>query len=302
MLNSRHIEIFYSVYKYKTLTSAAKILNVSQPALSKSLQYSEHKLNLKLFNKSSGMLVPTPEADLLFKHAEKINLSVKEFNQMADNLIEKPFHSINLGVTPSLGGSFLPALLAKFAEIEPNIRFNIASNQSNELLEKLYDFSHDIVICYNPSRLDKYKQVVLQTGEMVFIASKQEIKFKNKSYIDLNDLSNEPLIKINNVLNPSTEDKNSTDFSLDSVFDKMNIKPKWVASTESFYIARKMVENGIAEAIIDSTTANSGNLSDLQILKIKPRIKYKIVAFSNPDKPRPVAVKKFLEFLNKLKK
>ena len=27
MLNSRHIEIFYSVYKYKTLTNAAKILN-----------------------------------------------------------------------------------------------------------------------------------------------------------------------------------------------------------------------------------------------------------------------------------
>ena len=72
MLNSRHIEIFYNVYKYKTLTNAAKILNVSQPALSKSLQYSEHKLNLKLFTKQSGMLVPTPEADMLFKNAEKI--------------------------------------------------------------------------------------------------------------------------------------------------------------------------------------------------------------------------------------
>jgi len=73
MLNSRHIEIFYNVYKYKTLTNAAKILNVSQPALSESLQYSEHKLNLKLFTKQSGMLVPTPEADLLYKNAEKIN-------------------------------------------------------------------------------------------------------------------------------------------------------------------------------------------------------------------------------------
>jgi len=173
MLNSRHIEIFYSVYKYKTLTNAAKILNVSQPALSKSIQYAEHKLNLKLFNKSSGMLVPTSEADLLFKHAEKINLSVKEFNQMAENLSESPSDRVEIGITPSLGSSFLPEYLAKFNELEPSVKFTIINSQSHELLEKLHDFSHDIIICYNPPKLEQYKQTVLKRGEMVFITSKK---------------------------------------------------------------------------------------------------------------------------------
>lgn len=302
MLNSRHIEIFYSVYKYKTLTNAAKILNVSQPALSKSLQYSEHKLNLKLFNKSSGMLVPTPEADLLFKHAEKINLSVKEFNQMADNLIEKPIQSIEIGVTPSLGGSFLPGLIAKFSEAEPNIRFTITNSQSHELLEKLHDFSHDIIFCYNPPKLEQYKQMLMKTGEMVYVVSKNSDRYLNKTYFELKNLSREPLIKISNILSPAIDGKNLSEFSLDTYLDEKRIKPQWIASTESFYVAKKMVEQGIAGAIIDTTTASSGDLSNLHLLKLKPAIKYRIVSLSNPNKPKSVAVRKFLQFLSNQKK
>ena len=302
MLNSRHIEIFYSIYKYKTLTNAAKILNVSQPALSKSLQYSEHKLNLKLFSKSSGMLIPTPEADLLYKHAEKINLSVKEFNQMAENLIEKPVQSIEIGVTPSLGGSFLPGLIAKFNELEPNIRFTLVTNQSHELLDKLHDFSHDVIFCYNPPKLEQYKRIVLKSGEMVFVISKDSKSYLNQSYFELKNLAKEPLIKINNILSPVIDDKNLSDFSLDAYLDEKKIKPQWIASTESFYVAKKMVEQGIAGAVIDATTASSGDLSNLRILKLKPSIKYKIVSLSNPNKPKSVAVIKFLEFLSKQKK
>ena len=63
-----------------------------------------------------------------------------------------------------------------------------------------------------------------------------------------------------------------------------------------------MVEQGIAGAIIDATTASSGDLANLHILKLKPSIKYKIVSLSNPNKPKSVAVIKFLEFLSKQKK
>jgi len=302
MLNSRHIEIFYSVYKYKTLTNAAKILNVSQPALSKSLQYSELKLNLKLFNKSSGMLVPTLEADLLFKHAEKINLSVKEFNQMAENLSESPSDNIEIGVTPSLGASFLPDYLAKFNALEPNIKFTIINSQSHELIEKLHDFSHDIIICYNPPKLEQYKKIILKTGEMVCIASKNDKNFKDLSYLELKDLAKEPLIKIDNVQSEIDSEEDSDEFTLDAYLSKRKIKPNWIARTETFHVAKKMVEKGIGGAVIDGTTAKAGDNSKLKILKIKPSIKYKIICFNNPNKPKSVAVRKLLQFLNSEKK
>ena len=244
MLNSRHIEIFYSVYKYKTLTNAAKILNVSQPALSKSIQYAEHKLNLKLFNKSSGMLVPTSEADLLFKHAEKINLSVKEFNQMAENLSESPSDRVEIGITPSLGSSFLPEYLAQFNELEPSIKFTIINSQSHELLEKLHDFSHDIIICYNPPKLEQYKQTVLRRGEMVFITSKQDKRFQDKNSIELQNLAKEPLIKIDNDQSALLSEEDSDEFTLESYLEQKKIKPAWIAKTETFHVAKKNGRKG----------------------------------------------------------
>ena len=39
MLNSKQIEIFYHIYNEGSITKAAKVLNVSQPALSKSISY-----------------------------------------------------------------------------------------------------------------------------------------------------------------------------------------------------------------------------------------------------------------------
>ena len=302
MLNSRHIEIFYSVYKYKTLTNAAKILNVSQPALSKSIQYAEHKLNLKLFNKSSGMLVPTPEADLLFKHAEKIHLSVKEFNQMADNLSNNPSESIEIGVTPSLGTSFLPEYLAKFNELEPAIKFTIINSQSHELLESLHDFSHDIIICYNPPKLEQYKQTTLKRGEMVFITSKDDKRFKDKTYIELKHLAKESLIKIDNDQSTLLAENNRDAFTLEGYFEQKKIKPQWIARTETFHVAKKMVEKGIAGAVIDGTTALTGDSSELHVLKIKPAIKYKIVCINNPNKPKSKSVNKLLNFLSEEKR
>ena len=295
MLNSRHIEIFYNVYKYKTLTNAAKILNVSQPALSKSLQYSEHKLNLKLFTKQSGMLVPTPEADLLYKNAEKINLSVKEFNQIASNLSTSPSNFIEIGVTPSLGTAFLPEILAQFSQLEPDIKFNIHNSQSHELMDKLHDFSHDIVICYNPPKFNQYKQIILQKGEMVFIVAADNSNYMNKSEISLKELSKEPLIKIRNVF--EIED----DFSVEQMLIQKNIQPDWIARTETFHVAKKMVEKGIGSSIIDSITAQSGRTNKIKILNLRPTIKFSICAIQNPNKPSSVAVKRFVQFLRSQK-
>ena len=295
MLNSRHIEIFYNVYKYKTLTNAAKILNVSQPALSKSLQYSEHKLNLKLFTKQSGMLVPTPEADLLYKNAEKINLSVKEFNQIASNLSTSPSNFIEIGVTPSLGTAFLPEILAQFSQLEPDIKFNIHNSQTHELMDKLHDFSHDIVICYNPPKFKQYKQILLKKGEMVFIVAAGNSNYMSKSEISIKELSKEPLIKIRNVF--EIED----DFSVEQMLEQKNIQPDWIARTETFHVAKKMVEKGIGSSIIDSITAQSGRTNKIKILNLRPTIKFSICAIQNPNKPSSVAVKRFLQFLRSQK-
>ena len=49
MLSSKQIEIFYQVYKNNSVTTAAQILSISQPSVSKTLKIIEKNIGYKLF-------------------------------------------------------------------------------------------------------------------------------------------------------------------------------------------------------------------------------------------------------------
>ena len=54
----RQIEVFHAVYTCGTMTSAARLLNVSQPSVSKVLAHAEQQLGYPLFERVRGKLVP----------------------------------------------------------------------------------------------------------------------------------------------------------------------------------------------------------------------------------------------------
>jgi len=62
----RQIEVFHAIYTSGSMTNAARLLNVSQPSVSKVLAHAEQQLGYALFDRVKGKLVATPEADRLF--------------------------------------------------------------------------------------------------------------------------------------------------------------------------------------------------------------------------------------------
>ncbi|HVL55779.1 MAG TPA: LysR family transcriptional regulator, partial [Burkholderiaceae bacterium] len=51
MINLRHIEVFYAIMRAGTITEAARVLNVTQPAVSIALRQFEARLKMKLFDR-----------------------------------------------------------------------------------------------------------------------------------------------------------------------------------------------------------------------------------------------------------
>ena len=64
----QHIEIFHAVYTCGSITAAAKMLNVSQPSVSKVLAHAEQQLGFALFDRLKGKLIPTQETERLITH------------------------------------------------------------------------------------------------------------------------------------------------------------------------------------------------------------------------------------------
>src|SRR5262245_14430416 len=65
-MNLRQMEVFYAVMRSGSVSGAARMLNVTQPAVSAILKHCESQLKMKLFVRVAGRLQPTPEATAIF--------------------------------------------------------------------------------------------------------------------------------------------------------------------------------------------------------------------------------------------
>ena len=290
MISSRHIEVFYHVYNEGSLTRAAKALNVSQPLVSKTLAYAEHKLKLKLFVRHARRLSPTPEADILFKHAADVNQQISKFNNIAENLVSDPSSIINIGCTPSLGLGLLPNILNKYLKVNSGTKFNIVNLQSLDLEDQLKELTFDMVICFNPNDSELFKKTILYSGKLVLIAPKDSAP-KDIIY-KLARIKNEPFIKIKNLKT------NASQNNLDDVLRKEGIAVNWIAETETIQVAKAMVEKGSGYAIIDDFSASIYG-DRISIHEIDPGIGYQICMISNKEKPLSVSAQSFINFLEK---
>ena len=72
-MRPRHIEIFQALLQAGTLTGAAKLLSISQPAATKLLQQAERELGFALFSRKGGRLQLSDEGQLLRERIEKIS-------------------------------------------------------------------------------------------------------------------------------------------------------------------------------------------------------------------------------------
>ena len=79
----RHIEVFNAVMLTGSVSEAARLINVTQPAVSRTLQHAEIQLGFPLFQRAKGRLTPTTEALTLFPHIERLFAQLDEVQRLA---------------------------------------------------------------------------------------------------------------------------------------------------------------------------------------------------------------------------
>ena len=57
-MNLRQMEVFHAIMRAGSVTCAARLLNVTQPAVSTVLRHCETQLRVKLFDRTGGRLHP----------------------------------------------------------------------------------------------------------------------------------------------------------------------------------------------------------------------------------------------------
>lgn len=152
--NIRQIEAFNAVMKGGSVTQAAASLFISQPAVSKMIKAFEESCGFKLFNRSSGRLVPTQEARRLFLETEKLITGVARIENTARAIRNLERGEVAVVTFPAMSLRLLPMLASRFLATRPDVRLSIMTrtspNISDAMLTRAADFGISLVRSDHP--------------------------------------------------------------------------------------------------------------------------------------------------------
>ena len=136
-VNLRQIEVFKAVIEHGTVTSAAAVLNVSQPALSKSLAQLEADTELRLFDRVKGRLAPTEQGMRLYGEIDRIFSGVQQVENAVDALHRHAKGHLLIGVMPGLANAFIQRAVTAFLATHPDTYCSIEARSSEWIMESL---------------------------------------------------------------------------------------------------------------------------------------------------------------------
>lgn len=150
----RHYQAFHAIISTGTVTSAAELLGVSQPAISNLLSQLERRTRLKLFERNRGRLLPTPEAMVLFDEIDTVMRGLVHVNQAVVDLQNQKVGQLQIATNHAMAFGFMPAEIARFAADKPNLTIAFQSQYSAKIQEWVMAGLFEIGICELPVRND----------------------------------------------------------------------------------------------------------------------------------------------------
>lgn len=277
-MNLRHLEMFYFVMLFGSLTEAASSLCISQPAASKLLKHAEQRLGFALFKRVKGKLQPTKEAYILYDEIKPIYEKINELNKLTHNLAKNTQGQITLGCLPSLGLSLIPKLTAQFLKRYPDVFVNIGTDHTQALEQKLLQREIDIAVTFQPHTQHGIIAMPILEIPLVYIDSQTV-----RSNQDIHSIDE------NRWINPDSD-------SLMQVVKQYRAFNKSIVNVQTYYMASELVRQGLGCSITDIYTA-AYSLPKEMIHEVKPRLYTTIYILRNANVSTTKATEDFIELI-----
>jgi DNA-binding transcriptional LysR family regulator len=192
-INLNQLRAFFLAAREKSITKAANVLHVTQPAVTMQIKSLEKNLAIPLFRRYGNELQLTDTGTSLFGYAERIFLIVGELEHALKGRGDLNRGSLTIGTTRSFARHLMPELLSRFQERFPAIRVSLKVGSSREIADGLTAFKYDLGIIGRLPGLSKLKAVTYNREEFCLVTSPRH-RFVKKKSVSLLDLKNEPII------------------------------------------------------------------------------------------------------------
>lgn len=141
-LNLYHI--FHETALCGNISTAAKNLYISQPAISKAISKLETNLSTTLFIRSSRGVKLTAEGELLFKQIDTAFHAIHQGEEQLRQNLDLGIGQLSIGVSTTLCKYMLLPYLQRYIQENPHVKLSIYCQSSQETIDGLESGKLDI--------------------------------------------------------------------------------------------------------------------------------------------------------------
>ena len=238
MITRKHLAIFKTVAKTKSMSKAAKLLYISQPTISQKIQEIEDEYQVKLFERYSKTLFISEEGQTLLVKANQILNLYDEIEHIFTKTKQFP---LKIGATLTIGSTLISPILKKLKDKYQDITFQVYIDNTNVIEEKLLNNTLDIALVEGTIiNQDLIVEPVIK-DRVVFVCA-QDSPLNNVKVMSLTELSLHPFI--------DREQGSGTRNQLDECLKNNNIflEPAW--QCHSWESVKQAVLNGHGIALM----------------------------------------------------
>jgi LysR family transcriptional regulator of gallate degradation len=145
-MDPRKLLYLATVIEQGSLIGAARLLAISQPALSKSMDRLEAELGQRLLDRSASGVTPTAAGELLYTHARQLREELVLAEKRVRQTGRLPERVVRLGTLPSLASSVVPLAASRWRLEHPGVGLQVAEDVQSELLLGLLRHQFDFVV------------------------------------------------------------------------------------------------------------------------------------------------------------
>lgn len=191
-MNIQQLEYIIALDIHRNHVKAASHCHVTQPTLSMMVKKLEEELLVKIFDRSSLPLKPTPTGEMVLQKARQIISEIKNLRELVTTQKDSMEGSFRLGVIPTLAPYLLPRFLNGFLENHPATSFTVMEMQTQEILNQLKTNRLDIAILVTPVDDKEIREIPI-FYEPILLYTSEHMPYYNQDKIRLKSLTTEEL-------------------------------------------------------------------------------------------------------------
>lgn len=264
----RHIEVFNAVMLTGSVSAAARLINVTQPAVSRTLQHAELQLGFALFRRAKGRLIPTAEAQALYPRIERLFAQLDEVQRLASQLRHggEVAGELRILAVMALTHEVLPRALVAFRAKHPAVAIRVEALHTPQIVSALLLREADIGFAFSALPHAGLVNEPVADSRMVCVAPRGLLPaaLVKAGRLSLPDLADVPVIAL--------DGRDPLGLGVAQACREAGVGLQAVVTVQTYHAALAMAHHGLGAALVDGCTALSADPAKVERLALVPAL------------------------------